>query len=279
MLAGVAGEILKLQGEVNQLAHRIVGFVLSLEIGNDALRFPGRFLAAPERIVETQVQRPHGNQLGDLVDLSVGHAEHAPGIAQHGLGRHGAEGDDLADVIAPVLGGDVLDHLIALVHAEVDVEIGHRHAFRIEEPLEQQAIAQGIDVGDAQRPGHHRARARAASGTYRDVVVLGPVDEVGNDQEVAGEAHLHDHVDFDFKTLAVVLGAEAGGGCLPGQARGEAAACLLADPRCQIEPFRHREIRQVVRAELELQGAALGQLDGVLDGLRQVRKQLRHLRW
>ena len=36
----------------------------------------------------------------------------------------------------------------ALVHAEVDVDIGHADTLGIEEALEQQAILQRIDVGD-----------------------------------------------------------------------------------------------------------------------------------
>jgi hypothetical protein len=37
----------------------------------------------------------------------------------------------------------VADHLVAPVLAEVDVEVGHRHAFGIEEALEQQPKRSG----------------------------------------------------------------------------------------------------------------------------------------
>ena len=40
--------------------------------------------------------------------------------------------------------------------------------------------------------GDQRTGARAAPGPDRHAVRLRPVDEVGDDQEVAGEAHLHD---------------------------------------------------------------------------------------
>ena len=80
---------------------------------------------------------------------------------------------------------DVADHLFAAVLAEVDVEVGHRHAVRIEEALEQQREAQRIDVGDGQRIGDQRAGARAAARADRNVLRLRPFDEVGDDQEVA----------------------------------------------------------------------------------------------
>ena len=35
---------------------------------------------------------------------------------------------------------DVVDHAVAAVLAEVDVEVGHRHALRVEEALEQQVV-------------------------------------------------------------------------------------------------------------------------------------------
>ena len=44
---------------------------------------------------------------------------------------------DLADRLAAVLLADVVDDLVATIHAEVDVEVGHRDAFGVQEPLEQ----------------------------------------------------------------------------------------------------------------------------------------------
>ena len=224
MLAGVAGQVLELEGEVDEVVHGVVGLVEFPELGDHAVRFLARFFAAAEDVAEAQIERPHRNQLGDAVDLAIRHAEHASAVAQHGLGRHRAEGDDLADMVAPVFRRHVLDHAVALVHAEVDVEVRHRHAFGIEEALEQQAVAERVDVGDAERPGDHRAGTRTASGTDRDVVLLGPVDEVGDDQEVAREAHLDDDVDLGFEPACIVLAREARGRGLPVEAAGQALA-------------------------------------------------------
>jgi hypothetical protein len=81
----------------------------------------------------------------------------------------------------------VADHLVAPVLAEVDVEVRHRHAFGVQEALEQQREAQRVEVGDGQRPGHQRPGARAAARPDRNAMRLRPLDEVGNDQEVAGK--------------------------------------------------------------------------------------------
>ena len=49
---------------------------------------------------------------------------------------------DLTDALLAVLLRDVADDLVAPRHAEVDVEVGHAHALRIQEALEQQVVAE-----------------------------------------------------------------------------------------------------------------------------------------
>ena len=133
----------------------------------------------------TGVGRILRHQLGQLVDLAVGHLQHAADVAQHAARLQRSEGDDLRDLVAAVALLHVVDHLAAAVLAEVDVEVGHRHAFGIEEALEQQAEADRIEIGDGQRIGDQRAGARAAARPDRNALRLGPFDEVGDDQEVA----------------------------------------------------------------------------------------------
>ena len=104
------------------------------------------------------------HQLGELVDLAKRHLKHPADIAHHAPGQERAEGDDLRHPVRPVALAHIGDHFVAPLLAEIDVEIRHRHPLGIEEPLEQQAEAQRVEVGDGERPGDHRARARAAPG-------------------------------------------------------------------------------------------------------------------
>ena len=114
------------------------------------------------------------HQLAQLVDLPVGHFQHAADVAQHAARLQRAEGDDLRHLVAAVALLHVADHLVAPVLAEVDVEVRHRHAFGIEEALEQQAEADRIEVGDGERIGDERARARAAAGPDRNALLPSP---------------------------------------------------------------------------------------------------------
>ena len=147
MLAGVAGNAFELPRHVDELAHLVFVPVLGLQVR--ALR---------ERLVE---RHPHLEryQFRDPVHETVRMAEHAADITHHGLGRHRPVGDDLRHRVTTVLACHVVDHAVAVVHAEIDVEIRHRHAFRVEETLEQQVVREGVEIGDTERIGDERTRA------------------------------------------------------------------------------------------------------------------------
>ena len=126
-------------------------------------------------------------------------------ILQRRFGFNGAEGDDLGDpVVAPLVGG-VAHHLAATTVVEVDIDVGCRRTFRVEEPLEQQAVRDGVDVGDAHRVGHQRTRRRTTARPHPDVDRPRVVDQVGDDQEVRRKALVADDLDLELGPVDVVL--------------------------------------------------------------------------
>ena len=144
-----------------------------------------------------------GDQFGQAVYLPIGHLQHPADIAQHRARFQFSEGDDLGDLAGAVFFLDITDHLAAAGFAEVDVEIRHRHTFGVEEPLEQQAELDRIEIGDGQRPGDDRARARTTARSDRNVMVFRPFDKIGNDQEIAREAHADDHVQLECQPIEI----------------------------------------------------------------------------
>ena len=96
------------------------------------------------------------HQLGQLVGFRWLEAEHASHVANHRARLHRAERDDLADRVRAVLLAHVLDDFATPLVAEVHVDVRHRHAVRIQEPLEQQIELQRVDVRDAQHVRHQR---------------------------------------------------------------------------------------------------------------------------
>ncbi len=153
-----------------------------------------------ERLGELDAQLVR-DRLRDPVDLAVAEAHDPPDVADRRPGEHRAERDDLGDVVLAVLAADVVDDLVPALVLEVDVDVGHRHAVRVEEPLERQAVVERVDRRDAQRVGHDRA-GRGPPAGRRDLLLAGEPDEVGDDEEVPGVAHRGDHAELVVQALS-----------------------------------------------------------------------------
>ena len=228
-----------------------------------------------------RIERVLRHELAELVDLAVRHLQHAADVAQHAARLQRAEGDDLRDAIAAVALLHIADDLVAAVLAEVDVEVGHRHALGIEEALEQQPETHGVEVGDGERIGDERSRSRAAARPDRDALPFRPLDEVGDDEEVAGIFHAGDHVELEGQPLAIVLDRAAGRDAVVADPLLESGLGALAQLRRLVDRgalAAHGESRQDRRLHARPEGAALRDLDRRGDGLGKVREQLCHFR-
>src|ERR1700733_3315571 len=170
-----------------------------------------------------------GRELGELVDLAERHFEHPADVAQDAARQERAEGDDLRDAVGAIALAHVSDHFVAPLLAEVDVEIGHRYSFGIEEPLEQEAKPQRVEIGDGEGPGDDRTGARSAPWSDRDALRLRPLDEVGDDEEIAGEFHVDDYVELEGEAARVVLVGASGREAVRGKARAQAVARLASE--------------------------------------------------
>ena len=137
------------------------------------------------------------HQLGQLVHLPVRHLQHAPDVTEYSPRLQCAEGDDLCHLVTAIALLHVIDHFATAFLTEVDVEVRHRHALWIEKALEQQAKADRIEIGYGQCIGHQRARARAAAGSDRNALRLGPLDKVRDDQKIARIVHARDDIEFE----------------------------------------------------------------------------------
>ena len=266
---GVPVQPLERRGDIEQLADLHVRLIELLQLRLLLDRVPDRRRLALHRL---------GHQLGQPVGVGVGDLHHPGDVADDAARLELVKRRDLPDVLHAVFPLDVLDDLLAPVHAEIDVEVRHRDALRVEEALEQELEGDRIDVGDAQRVRHQRAGARSASRPDRDAVVLGPLDEVGDDEEVAGELHPLDDVELGPAAGAVLVRVErlAEGGLLA-EAPLEALRHLRLEVAVERVPFGHLEFGQARVVQLERDVAALRDLDGALQRLRHVFERRRHL--
>ncbi len=238
--AGVADQALQSAGGLVDGADVGVGVDQAADLGGLLVPLVGGIGDPRQRDVLGHDRRRQ--RLGDAVGdrearLAVVHPRR---ILQRRLGLDGAEGDHLGDPVAAPLVGGVAHHLAAAAVVEVDVDVGHRRALGVEEPLEQQPVLDRVDVGDAQRVGDQRTGGRTAAGADPDVHRPRVVDQVGDDEEVRREALVADDLDLVAGPLGVL------GGHTVGEPAGQPAVHLVAQPGGLGVAVGHREDRHPV---------------------------------
>ena len=163
-------------------------------------------------------------------------------------------------VVRPVAVVDVLDDLLPPRRAEVDVDVGIGRPALVDEPLEQQVVADRLDPADPEGVGDDRAH-RAAATLGRDLLLAGEPHQVPADQEELGEPGPLDHVELVGEPLDDGRGQRVI--ALPG-----AGVAQPDEVRERRLPVRHREAREAVLLEAEIDRARRRELDRGRDPLR-----------
>ena len=251
MHANITCQIFKTRSQIKETANFLVFVQLVLE-----LRFGFNSLGQRQRLVLFD-----RDQLRQLIAEVVRQVEHAPNVADHRFRRHRAKGDNLRNGVRAVFFAYVFNHAPAIILTEIDIEVGHRYPFRIQEALKEQRITQGVKIGNTERVSNQRPGARTPPGADRDAIFLGPVNEIGNDQEVAGELHANDRIGLDLQAGIVDR-------TLPGslfdvreqllQAQLKAASGFLTQKIIKRNTVRRWKIREVVLAQRNRQVTAFG---------------------
>ena len=118
-----------------------------------------------------------------LLVWNTHHAAHIPdGVA----GCHRTKGNDLRHMVRTVFAVDVVDDLLPALVAEVHIEIRHTDAFGVQKALEDQVIADGVDIRNAHAVSGNTARAGAASRPHRDALTFCKIDVVPYDEVIVG---------------------------------------------------------------------------------------------
>ena len=256
---GVPGHALHLQCGVDELGHLRVGIVELFQLAGNLQRpLQGHF-------------QFHGHKLCYHVHLLVWNTHHAAHIPDGIAGGHGTKGNDLRHMVRTVFAVDVVDDLLSALVTEVHVKIRHTDALGVQKALEDQIIADGVDIRDAHAVGSDTTRTGAASRPHRDTLTFCKIDIVPHDEVVVGITHRLDHADLVFQAVDV------------GLRHVRAIAALQAVPA---ELFKVGLIVHAVRglvvgdlgvAELKVKIALLGDLSRIGTGFRHHGEQLVHL--
>ena len=89
----------------------------------------------------------------------------------------------------------MLDHLLAPLVLEIDIDVGRLAAIRGDEALEQEVAVARVDVGDAQAVTDRRIGRRAAA-LAEDVLAAGITDDVMHGEKVRRVFELRDQRQF-----------------------------------------------------------------------------------
>src|SRR5207237_399534 len=120
-----------------------------------------------------QLARAPVLELGDLLDLSRRQIERLADLAHRGAEAVGGERSDQPHVLVAVALVDPADQLFADLAREIVVDVGHRREALVQEPAQEQAVGDRVDVRQAEQvadDGRHRRAAPAAG----EQVSLGP---------------------------------------------------------------------------------------------------------
>ena len=261
---GVAIEALQLERDGQE---GVDGFVIAAHIAQSRLQI--------ERLGKrNRIGRIGRDHLGQAVNETERQLQDAAGITHHRAGLECSESDDLGDPVMPVLLLHIADHLAAPLLAEVDVKVRHGDTLGVQEALEQKPESKRVEIGDGQGIGDQGAGPRTPAGSDRNIMVLGPLDKVRDDQEIARESHLLDDAELKVETLAIRrLGR---GGVDAGQPVGQ-PFMGAGDQLLDLGPATHgRKARQDGRMRPHPEGAATGNLDRVPERLGQIGKSRMH---
>ena len=195
-------------------------------------------------------RQPCGHVLGQperLADLA------------HRAARAVARDDRGQGAARPAIGIiDPLDHFLAALVLEIDVDVGRLAALGRDEALEQQLGAHRIDRGDAKNVADRRVRRRAAP-LAQDVLAPRERDDRMNGQKIGRIIELGDQAEF-MRQLRTDLSVQALGIPLGRPCPGQPLQLLLR------RPTRHTDFVGILVFEfVEAEGAARGQLGAARD--------------
>ena len=187
----IAGHAFQLQCDIQYFTHTRVPL---------GFRFKARLLC--KSVFQLNVQRRR-NQFGQLIHFCKSHVQHTTHIFQRGFGTERSKRDDLRHLLTPIFFRDVLNHFPTAARAKVRIHVGHADTFRIQEALKQQPVLQWINIGDLHGVTHQRTCRRSTARTHRNAARFRKADEVPNNQEVARELHLLNHLDFTIQPFRI----------------------------------------------------------------------------
>ena len=169
-------------------------------------------------------------------------------------------------MIASVPAHDIVNDLLALFDAEVNIEIRHTDAFRIQKPFKQQSVPHRVDACDTDGIRCETSCTRTASGSHGDVVLFCIADKVPHNQKIIDISHARDDRKLVFKPV---------GECFRHISTipfAQSAVAEIFEIFCIIRNALNRKARQFRLTKHNLYVALLGDANRIVDRLGHIGK-------
>ena len=218
---------------------------------------------------------PHGfgERRGDVLGQAQNLADFADGAARAVM--HDGRADRGA--MAAVASIDVLDHFLAPLVLEIDVDIGRLVAVCRNEAGEQEFALVRIDLGDAEAKAHRAVRRRAAA-LAKNIFYFARIgDDIVDGEEITGVVELGDQRQFLVEPCLDVSWNAIGKSIL-GITFGGAGPCQVFEMLLGGLARRHRLVGIFVLQLAEREGAGICDIDGAGNGVGKIFEQPRHFR-
>ena len=142
-------------------------------------------------------------------------------------------------------------------------------------------MLQGVEVGNAEHVGHQRTGARTTPRPHGYAVLARPANEVGDDEEVALEAHVADAIQLELQACVVLHAWQRANDQLRSrfqrrEATVETGHGFIAQKLRRRHAIRDGVFRQEALAETHLQRTAARDSQGVVASAKQVGKEFAH---
>ena len=141
------------------------------------------------------------NHFRNDIHLRIRHIQYTAHITDNTAGCQCTKCNDLHHAVLPVFPDHIVDDLLASFKAEIHVYIRHGHTLRIQEPLKQQIIPDGIKLCNSKGICHKASRRTSTPRPYHNSVFSGIVDKIPYDQEVIHISHVSDRRKLIIQTF------------------------------------------------------------------------------
>ncbi|MEA2121645.1 MAG: hypothetical protein EGMGGAKC_00970 [Dehalococcoides mccartyi] len=256
MGGSMAGKPLYLSGGIHQITDHRILIVHIFQFG-----------AFFHSLVQGHV-KGEGYDLGYPVHISIGHTKRPPHIPHRRFCPQRTKGNNLGNMVTPVLAHHIFNDLLTAVILKVHVYIRHFLAFNIQKTLKNQLIFNRVKGGNTQTVQHYR-RSGAAADAVIQTLFFYKTDNIPGNQKVIGKLGGFNNIQLIFQAVKYFL---AGIRIKLGQP--------LITQICQIliRGFTGRDIylRQVQTPEIQAYVAHFGYLGGVFNGIRYILIGFRH---